>query len=172
MKTRDDLSEAKELIRVLSLYSALELRQVLALFPGRAESIRNLISRLVKQKRLYYMPESGVLAEYPEQTVNPCVISAFWVLLDVLDQVEYHTASDFPVAISFFTDADAFDIIVVPDGQENLISHALGYVQNDTLPKRIVVVDDPVQIPKLHINSVAGFCTVDSSGEVSYFQID
>lgn len=137
MKTREDLTEAKELVRIMSLYGALPLRQVMALFPGRTESMRNLISRYVKQKRLYYQPDS-----------------------------------DFPAVISFFTEDDNFDIVVVPEGQENLISHALSYVDSENAGKRLVVVDDPAQIPKLPISNVAGFCTVDTGGAVSYFQID
>lgn len=172
MKTREDLSEAKELIRIMSLYGALPIRQVVAIFPGQAESVRNLISRFVKQKRLYYQSESGILSEKPELEVTAGMVQAFWVLLDFLDRVEYHITSDFPVVISFFTEDDAFDIIVVSEGQENLISHTLSYHDGENTAKRLVVVDDPVQIPKLHISHVAGFCTVDSDGEVSYFHID
>lgn len=172
MKTREDLTEAKELVRIMSLYGALPLRQVMALFPGRTESMRNLISWYVKQKRLYYQPDSGMLLETPDREAVPGIEQAFWVLLDFLDRVEYHTASDFPAVISFFTEDDNFDIVVVPEGQENLISHALSYVDSENAGKRLVVVDDPAQIPKLPISNVAGFCTVDTGGEVSYFQID
>lgn len=171
MKTREDMAEAKELIRIISLYGALPLQQVVAAFPGRAESVRNLVSRFVKQKRLHYQADSGVISESPNRAVADNMISAFWVLLDFLDRVQYHTASDFPAVISFFTEDDAFDIIVVREGQENLISHALSYGDNENASKRLVVVENPEQIPKLHIAHVAGFCTVDSGGKVSYFHI-
>lgn len=172
MKTRDDMAEAKELIRIISLYGALPLQQVVAAFPGRAESIRNLISRFVKQKRLHYQVDSAIVSDSPEREIMDGMTSAFWVLLDFFDQVQYHTASDFPAVISFFTEDDAFDIIVVREGQENLVSHALSYGGSENTPKRLIVVDSPEQIPKLHISHVAGFCTVDSSGEVSYFNIN
>lgn len=171
MKTRDDMTEAKELIRIISLYGALPLQQIVAAFPGRAESVRNLIARFAKQKRLYYQPDNCIVSESPDRAVVDGMVPAFWVLLDFLDHVQYHTASDFPAIISFFTEDDAFDIIVVREGQENLISHALSYGDSENSPKRLIVVDSPEQIPKLHISHIAGFCTVDSGGEVSYFHI-
>ncbi|MEG0216369.1 MAG: hypothetical protein RR685_09610 [Hungatella sp.] len=62
MKTRDDMTEAKELIRIISLYGALPLQQIVAAFPGRAESVRNLIARFAKQKRLYYKPDNCIVS--------------------------------------------------------------------------------------------------------------
>lgn len=171
MKTRDDMAEAKELIRIISMYGALPLQQVVSAFPGRAESIRNLVARFVKQKRLHYHADSGIVSESPDRGVTDGMIPAFWVLLDFLDRVQYHTASDFPATISFFTEDDAFDIIVVREGQENLVSHALSYGDSENASKRLIVVDCPEQIPKLRISHTAGFCTVDSGGEVSYFNI-
>ena len=173
MRTRDDLQqEAKELVRTISLYGSLQFEQVLALFPGRADSIRNLISRLLKQKRLYYAADSGQLSIMPDVKPNPSVISAFWVLLDFMEKVCYHSSSDFPVSISFFTEDDAFEIVVVQAGQENLINHALWYTNGKDPAKRIVVVESTDQISELNIQNVAGFCTVDFGGEVSYFHID
>lgn len=172
MKTRDDLTEAKELIRIMSMYGALPLQQVVAFFPGRADSVRNLISRFVKQKRLHYCADTAILSESPDREAIEGIIPACWVLLAFLDRVQYHTASDFPALISFFTDDDAFDIIVVQEGQENLISHALSYNDNENASKRLIVVDRPEQIPQIHISHVAGFCTVESGGEVSYFNIN
>lgn len=173
MRTRDDLTEAKEVVRVLSLYGALLFQQILALFPGRAETVRNMIARMIKQKRLFYIEDCCAVAISPEKQLDAGMVSAFWVLLDFLDQVDFHIASDFPIAISFFTEAgDAYDIISIAPGQENTMNHALWYVKGEDLPKRLVVVDNPDQIPKLNITNVAGFCTVSSDGEVSYFHID
>ncbi len=173
MRTRDDLTEAKEVVRVLSLYGALLFQQILALFPGRAETVRNMIARMVKQKRLFYLQDSCAVAISPERELDAAMVSAFWVLLDFLDQVDFHTSSDFPVAISLFTEGgDAYDIITIAPGQENTMNHALWYVKGEDLPKRLVVVEDPEQIPKLKISNVAGFCTVASDGEVSYYHID
>lgn len=173
MRTRDDLTEAKELVRVLSLYGVLLLQQVLALFPGRAETTRNMVSRLVKQKRIFYLEDCGAVAIDAEKQPDAGTISAFWVLLDFLERVDYHTASDFPVSISFFTsEGDAYDIISIAPGQENTMNHALWYLKGEDLPRRLVVVESPDQIPKLKIANVAGFCTVASSGEVSYYHID
>lgn len=122
MRTRDDLTEAREVVRVLSLYGALLFQQILALFPGRAETVRNMIARLIKQKRLFYIEDCCAVAISPKKQLDAGMVSAFWVLLDFLDQVDFHTASDFPIAISFFTEAgDAYDIVTIAPGQENTI---------------------------------------------------
>ena len=142
MRTRDDLTEAKEVVRVLSLYGALLFQQVLALFPGRAETVRNMIARMVKQKRLFYLQDCCAVAISPERELDTGMVSAFWVLIDFLDQVDYHTSSDFPVTISFFTEGgEAYDIISIAPGQENTMNHALWYVKGEDMPKRLVVVD-------------------------------
>ena len=36
--------------------------------------------------------------------------------------------------------------------------------------RRIVLVDDPGQIPFLEFPGITGFCTVDAAGNVSYYK--
>ena len=57
MKTRAELygQEAKSLLRDITMYRALTEEQVLRLYPGKRETVRNLLSYLTKQNRIYYV---------------------------------------------------------------------------------------------------------------------
>ena len=98
------------------------------------------------------------------------MIKAVWVLLDFLDHVEYHTASDFPVKIVFFTNSQAYEIICALQGQEALICQAVQRLKEQSV-RRIVLIETPEQIPALAFSSIAGYCTVDKSGTVRYYKL-
>ena len=92
-----------------------------------------------------------------------------WVLLDFIDQVEYHTVGEFPAAILCFANGELYEIVPIPQGKETMICQLLRQPQKDA-GKRIVVVDDAAQIELLNIPQVAGFCTVAEDGTVSYYK--
>ena len=92
-----------------------------------------------------------------------------WVLLDFINQVEYHTVGEFPAAILCFANGELYEIVPIPQGKEAMICHLLRQPQKDT-GKRIVVVEDTAQIKVLDIPQVAGFCTVAEDGTVSYYK--
>lgn len=172
MKTRENLysKEAHDLIRNITLYKTLTCEQVYRLYPGKESSIKNLLSVLIKQGRIFYNPGAGRLSASSECDAAPDkgMIAAFWVLLDFIDRVEYHTASDFPVKISFFCTGEMYEIVRIAFGQEVLITHALP--KEDA--RRIILVDCPEQMEAIHIPGIAGFCTVDPDGATHYYKLE
>ena len=56
-------------------------------------------------------------------------------------------------------------------GKEQLISQMLSTVK-EVPPKYIVLVEHPEQIAAIHTPNTGGYCTVSSSGEVQYYQIE
>ena len=94
---------------------------------------------------------------------------AVWVLLDFADKAEFHSVSEFPVKIMFFADGELYEIIQVPAGSEILITQALPKIR-EHCGRRIVLVDEPEQIPLLDFPSIAGFCTTDKAGQVHYYK--
>lgn len=173
MKTRKSLyaGEAQEIVRTITLYKTLTSEQVYRLFPGRENSVKNLLSVLIKQGRIFYYPEHGRLSGSPERSASPDMdmIAAFWVLLDFIDRAEYHSASDFPVKISFFSEGEVYEIIYVAYGQELLVSHALSDKDD---ARRIIVVESRSQIEGINIPGVSGYCTVSQEGKVSYYKLE
>lgn len=172
MKTRADLygREATELLRIISMYPGLTEGQLCRFYPGREDVTRNLLSHLARQGRIRqadaggYFPYGNDRAEADSGTVR-----AAWVLLDFIGRAEYHSSSDFPVKIVFFSGGELYEIIHAAAGQEALVTHAL-HQGRDSGSRRIVLVDDPGQIPLLEFPQITGFCTVDADGNVSYYK--
>ena len=81
-----------------------------------------------------------------DKDLSRCV----WVLLDFIDQVEYHTVGEFPAAILCFSNGELYEIVPIPQGKETMICQLLRQPQKDA-GKRIVVVEDTSQIELLEM---------------------
>lgn len=173
MKTRSDLygREASELLRIISMYPGLSELQLCSFFPGKDEVIRTLLSHLRKQGRVTQEPSGGY---YPQGMPTPGadteLAKAVWVLLDFIGQVEFHSASDFPVQAVFFSDGELYEIISIPAGKETLISGILHREKPEGHGKRILILEDPKQVSLLDIPGVSGYCTVSKDGRVNYYR--
>ena len=66
------------------------------------------------------MPERELVLYAKDCVPEPSILSAFWVLLDFREDITYHTASDFPVALTFYTQSDAYDVIHIPEEKRYL----------------------------------------------------
>lgn len=171
MKTRADIygQEARGLLRDIAMYRALTKEQVLRLYPGKREKMENLLSYLTKQGRIHYI--DGLYCAAPEcaKQVDEGLSAAVWVLADFIERVEYHSVGDYPAKIIFFADGEVYEIIHAAQGKEALVSHVLS--SSAEQPSRyLLLVDDPLQIGKLQIPQVSGYCTVSPNGDVQYFQ--
>lgn len=106
MKTRNEIyqGEGAQLLRFITTYHSLQYEQVLRLFSKNRESIKSLITSLVKQKRIIYDKENGLLCDSQESANTPDygMIASFWVLLDFKKAIVYHTDGEFPVKLNFF----------------------------------------------------------------------
>ena len=106
MKTRTDLygQEAASLLRDISMYRALAEEQILRLYPGKQDKIKNLLAYLVKQNRIWHT--DGLYCAAPDGTeeLDRGLLAAVWVLADFIDWVEYHSVGDYPAKIIFFAD--------------------------------------------------------------------
>lgn len=122
-----------------------------------------------KSGRLVYTSDGNMILCSKDHSPDPAVTAAFWVLLDFQADVIYHTVSDFPVALTFYTNADAYDVIYVPEEKEILINHALSVYPQDA-PRRIVIVSQPKQMSAIHFPSIAAFCTITEDGQVQYYK--
>jgi len=173
MKTRADLygKEAAELLRIVSMYPGLLEQQLCGFFPGKGEAVLTLLSHLKKQGRI--RQEASAWYSFPGDSIPETdhdLRKAVWVLLDFIDRVEFHSASDFPTKLVFFADGELYEIISVPVGQETLISHILHKQGVEEIGRRILLVENPEQISVLNIPCVSGYCTVGQDGRISYYK--
>lgn len=171
MKTREQIyhREGEKLLRFLTTYHALKYEQILQIF-GNRESIKFLITRLVKQGRIFYDKETDLLCYSPEamKTPDQGTIAAFWVLLDFEKPIAFHTSGEFPVKLHFFSDDEEYEIIYVPLEREILVNQVMKSLPRNHV-MRLVVLEDTRQAAKLSMDGVLAFCVVDASGSVSYY---
>lgn len=173
MKTRQQIygQEAASILRDVSMYRALTGEQLLRLYPGKQDKVEKLLAHLVRQGRVFHDKAAGLYrgGEDFAEPVDRGLLAAVWVLVDFIDQVEYHSACDLPGKIMFFADGEVYEIVPIASGQETLISQLLANTPKDP-PKYIILVDAPEQIPGLQIPNASGYCTVSADGTVQYYQ--
>ena len=171
MKTRSDLygQEAASLLRDISMYRALTEEQLLRLYPGKREKIKNLLAYLVKQNRIWYT--EGLYCAEPDgvEELDRGLLAAVWVLADFIDRVEYHSVGDYPAKVIFFADGQVYEIVHAAQGKETLLARVLADASEEA-SCYLVLVDEPEQIEQLQLPHVSGYCTVSPDGEVQYYQ--
>ena len=171
MKTREQIygQEAGSILRDISMYGVLLEEQLLRLYPGKRAKVRNLLSYLTKQGRIW--SADGAYCASPELVGHEDwgMIAALWVLVDFIDRVEYHIVGEYPAKVVFFADGELYEVIYAACGKEALVNYILS-VPAKEFPQYIVLVDKQEQITELDIPGVSGFCTVAPNGEVSYYQ--
>jgi hypothetical protein len=155
------------------MYKTLTEEQLFRFYPGKESIVRNLLTHLARQGRIYRNPEKKRVSVSDKRDANPDagLLAAVWVLIDFIDRAECHYAGDFPVKICFFSDGEVYEIIHVPCEQEILMNHALAG-KSEISARRIVLVDDPGQIEAIRIPNATGFCSVDTDGAVRYYKIE
>lgn len=172
MKTRDEIyhGEAETLLRIITTYHALTYEQVIKTFPKKPESVKALITALIKQGRIFYDSATNLICDKPEAANAPDreMIAAYWVMLDFKKTLVYHTSGDFPVKVHFFFEDEAYEIIYVPLGHETLFNHVFAQAK-ETDANRLVIISSLEQAKMIQISNVAAFCLVDEEGHVSYY---
>ena len=154
----------------ISLYPGLTENQLCRFFPEKEATAKVLLAHTLKEGRVYRDENGRYYANQEVQNgADKDLSRCIWVLLDFIDQVEYHTVGEFPAAILCFANGDLYEIVPIPQGKETMICQLLRQPQKDA-GKRIVVVEDTSQIELLDIPQAAGFCTIAEDGTVSYYK--
>ncbi len=162
--------EAAEMLHNISLYPGMTEDQLCRFFPEKKATAKTLLTHMLKEGRVYRGENGRYYAnQEARNSVNQDLSRCVWVLLDFIDQVEYHTVGDFPAVILCFANGELYEIVPIPQGKETMICQLLRQPQKDA-GKRIVVVENTAQIEMLDIPQVAGFCTVAEDGTVSYYK--
>lgn len=171
MKTREQIygQEAASILRDITMYRVLTEEQLFRLYPGKQNKVRNLLSYLTRQGRILHQEHYYAAASEALDEIDRWLLAAVWVLIDFIDQVEYHSTGDFPAKIIFFANNEVYEIIHVEAGKEAMISQVLAaYAENPS--RYLLMVDNLEQIEQLDIPNTSGFCTVTLEGEVQYYQ--
>ncbi len=172
MKSRNQIyrGEGERLLKLITTYHALQYEQVLQFFIRNRDSLKALITNLIKQGRIYYDKDRDLLCDRPEASDSPDygMIAAVWVLLDFKEAVVYHTSGEFPVKLHFFSRDEAYEVIYVNSGQEVLINHVVTSLPaKDT--NRLVILESEQQAAQVNIDGITAFCLVSPGGTVNYY---
>ena len=95
--------EAAEMLHNISLYPGLTEEQLCRFFTEKEATAKTLLAHMLKGGRVYRAENFRYYANQEarnnaDKDLSRCV----WVLLDFIDQVEYHTVGEFPAAILCF----------------------------------------------------------------------
>ena len=162
--------EAAEMLHNISLYPGLTEEQLCRFFPEKEATAKALLAHMLKEGRVFRDRNGRCYANQEAQNgADKDLSRCIWVLLDFIDQVEYHAVGEFPASILCFANGELYEIVPIPQGKETMICQLLRQPQKDA-GKRIGVVDDAAQIELLDIPQAAGFCTVAEDGTVSYYK--
>ncbi len=132
-----------------------------------------LINNLVKQNRIYIDKDKKMISSTEKglYDFDISLINCFWVLLDFIDDISFHSISDYPSKIIFFTGDEVYDILHIPEQQENLIQQLTLRQDLQYDNKKIIVLEKEEQINKLSIPLTLAYCTVNENGEISYYKL-
>lgn len=159
-----------ELLRIITMYPGLSGRQLCRFYPGKEDTVNQLLSHFIRQGRIRYEDTChGYFPALTSTAKDKELTDAVWVLLDFLERIEFHSVSDYPVKLIFFAGGESYEVISIPVGREALITHILKQ-QKDPFGKRILIVETPKQIAALDIPFVSGYCTVTPDGKVDYYK--
>ncbi len=169
MKTREEVyaKEATEVLRYISTYHCIKRDQLSRLFANLSTRLDAILSYLIHQGRIFH--DNDVFFYSSECERDADMLSAIYVFCDFCESSEYDAVCEFPSKMLFFSNGEVYDVIVVADGKELLVSCAMKNAGD--IGKHLVVVESLEQIDRLDIPNVAAYCIVDiDSGDVKYYK--
>lgn len=146
-----------------------DTKQILGLYPQKDEQIRNLLSYLCKQKRLFLVDGFYSLTPELPKDRDRGLEAAVTVLADFMEQVEYHAAGEYPVKIIFLAGGEVYEILYAEPGKEAILNLLLARPEQEP-PVRLVILEDAAQVDLLAIPNVRAYCLLDGDGNIQYLQ--
>ncbi len=137
--------EATFLLRDITLYHHLYRQQLLRMYPGKEDKIVKTLSHLTHTGRIQYDHSRDLYRDHTDEPIDRARLAALWVLTDLIDRVEYHSATDFPAQLVFLANGELYEVITIPSGKETLIAQALSTAKDtdsrgDTIDQTLLYV--------------------------------
>ena len=126
--------EAAEMLHNISLYPGLTENQLCRFFPEKEATAKVLLAHMLKEGRVFCDRNGGYYANQEAQNgadkdLSRCV----WVLLDFIDQVEYHTVGEFPAAILCFANKEKQNTDLILSESETVRTKVRDNIELDLL---------------------------------------
>lgn len=161
--------EATNLLRNLSMYPGMCKEQILGLYPDKRKDMERVLKYLIDQCRAWEIEERYFTSPSGENELDQGMLAAVWVLIDFIEQVEFHSVGEYPAKIIFFANGQVYEIIHAGVGREALVATVMS-THSQVPSNYLILVDRPEQIAELNITNTCGYCTVSPTGEVQYYK--
>lgn len=159
-----------EILRNISMYPGLTEDQLCRFHPEQSKIISSLLIELCRQDRLLLTDSKQYYLNKAQQMAKPFPVNqAVAVLLDFINDVEYHAVGDFPVQIFFFAKGKFYEIVYVSKGTESEFNWYLRSPTRDG-SCRLIVLDSIDQAASINVPDIIGFCIVHTDDSVEYYQ--
>lgn len=150
-------------------YGALEIKQLKTYFAFEEELFRRIIRSLEKKGRIFYEKETNLVKAHKGIKVDEKQKTCFWVVLDLINEIEFHCSGRFPLMILISAKAYTYEVYYVRVGDELAMSHAINYEKNEYDKKEIIIIEEESQMEKIDVEN-AIFCLINGEGEVTYYE--
>jgi len=172
MNDRTDFNKiAEEILSFMDSYVTVKFNHLEKFFPGSVKAINYLI----KNKRLHSSSDGIYIGIDPNLRPDKALIAALSMLSELLPKVKDYTKATAPAQLSFTTQhtGEHYEIIYVAHGMETMIAEMFEVSEKTPLDiiKRIVIVEDKVQMQKLQIPGTTRFALVLPNGQLTYYKI-
>ena len=171
LRGRDELhGDKKKMREIISEYKVLSLEQFRKLLKHKETRVVNSIITMMKSDNTLYVHDDICCTKDDwNHYYDPDMIKAFWVILDLMEDIKYHTRGEYPAKIIFITEKDTYDVIVAHKGSESLINMFYKSFADENV-KHIIVVDKEEQMIDFRFNNIFAYCIVDDEGNVCYYR--
>ena len=157
------MEDEQHILRWLSQYGPLRWPQIWKLLHYRSErSAKRLVQNMKRARRIVGIENDRYLAIDKYCEPKPRMLTAVWVLLQFIEQIDpgAHRQADVPAQIFFLKDKTAYEIVVLYEGEDHLVR--LLQPQEDT--KYILVVPNMEFADKLILpDAPCLFATVEQT---------
>ena len=162
--------KTNNILHTIALYKTLKPNQIYQMNLGKEENTKSTLKYLIKQKRIVYDDTQDIIAINEAFAKNPTwhYLNGFYVLLDFMDTLEYHSSSTYPITITFFAKGEQYDIIYFEEGEEMMTNLALSLMKKQE-SKKLVLIQKTEQIPKIKIEGKVTYCILDENKKVNYY---
>lgn len=158
----------QKIVELVSEYQALKIEQVEKYFGLPSETMAKAFRKLVKKGRISLDQEAGIIRASKDIREDLKLICSFWLVLDFLEDCDYHGAAHFPLMLEMYRSGSVYSVFYCMEGDELVICRSIQPLQQSICFQPIVLLEDQAQIEKMsELNAV--FCTVEEHGEVAYF---
>ncbi len=153
---------------LLSEYQALEVEQVVRYFGFPAKTMAKVFKSLEKKGRITVDHTAEIIKVVGDISVDKKLLHSFWILLDCLEECEFHGIGQFPLILEMYRKGSVYGILYCAAGDELMILRSVTQMQEKVGFQPILLLEDACRADLLSgIDAV--FCKVSEDGEVEYF---